>query len=92
MASVPCGDWIEHETKLNRKWVIQLALLKRAWERGDTGMYAARRLLPEPEFVLTNDHFELQPGNKDGTTKQIPDKTLLAYKSVSIERLTNNMN
>ena len=53
MAYVPFEDLIETATKLNNRWVIQLALLKRAWERGDTDIYAARRLLPEPEFVLT---------------------------------------
>ena len=44
MAYVPYCDLIENETKINRKWVIQLALLKRAWGRGDTDIYAARRL------------------------------------------------
>ena len=87
MAYVPFEDLIENETKINKKWVIQLALLKRAWEKGDTDIYAARRLLPEPEFILTNDHFKLCPLNKDGTTKPIPDKTLMAYELVSVEEL-----
>ena len=89
MAYVPYGDLIENGTKINRKWMIQLDLLKRAWERGDTDIYAARRLLPEPEFVLTNDHFKLRPLNKDGTTKPIPDRTLMAYELVSVEKLVD---
>ena len=87
MAYVPYGDLIENETKINRKWVILLALLKRAWERGDTDIYAARRLLPEPEFVLANAHFKLRPLNKDGTTKPIPDRTLMAYELVSAKQV-----
>lgn len=87
MAYVPFDDLIENETKINKRWVIQLALLTRAWERGDTDIYAAKRLLPEPEFVLTNDHFKLCPLNKDGTTKPIADRTLMAYELVSVEQL-----
>ena len=87
MAYVPFDDLIENETKINKIWVIQLALLTRAWERGDTDIYAAKRLLPEPEFVLTNDHFKLCPLNKDGTTKPIADRTLMAYELVSVEQL-----
>lgn len=89
MAYVPFDDLIENETKINKRWAIQLALLKRAWERGDTDIYAARRLLPEPEFVLTNDHFNLCPLNKDGTTKPISDRTLMAYELVSVEQLVD---
>ena len=65
MAYVPVEDLIENETQINNIWVVQLALLKRAWARGDTDIYAAVRVLPEPEFVLTNDHFNLCPLNKD---------------------------
>lgn len=89
MAYVPFEDLIEHETKINKRWAIQLALLKRAWERGDIDIYAARRLLPEPEFVLTNEHFNLCPLNKDGTTKPRPDRTLMAYELVSVEQLVD---
>lgn len=89
MAYVPFDDLIENETNINRRWVIQLALLKKAWERGDTDIYAARRLLPEPEFVLTNDHFNLCPLNKDGTEKPILNRTLMAYELVSVEQLVD---
>ena len=67
--------------------ILVYQLLKRAWETGDTDIYAARRLLTEPEFVLTNDHFKLQPLNKDGSIKQTPDITLMAYDLVSVEQL-----
>ena len=89
MAYVPFSDLIENETKINRRWVIQLALLKKAWEKGNTDIYAARRLLPEPEFVLTNDHFKLCPLNKDGTAKPISNGALMAYELVSVEQLVN---
>ena len=50
------GDAGDSETKIDRIWIIQLALLKKAWERGDKDIYAMKRLSPEPEFVLTNKH------------------------------------
>ena len=89
MAYVPVDDLIENETKINKRWAIQLGLLKRAWERGDTDIYPARRLLPKEEFVLTNGHFKLCPLTKDGTTIPIPDRTLMAYELVSVEQLQN---
>jgi len=89
MAYVPFEDLIENETKINKKWVIQLALLKKAWERGDTDIYAAKRLSPEPEFVLTNDHFKLCPLNKDGSAKPITNGTLMSYELVSVEQLVS---
>ena len=87
MAFVPRDDLIDTETKINRRWIIQLALLKKAWERGDKDIYAMKRLSPEPEFVLTNKHLNLCPLNKDGTTKQIPNRTLMTYEMVSVEEL-----
>ena len=87
MAYVPFEDLIENETKINRRWVIQLALLKRAWERGDTDIYAEIRLLPGPECVLTFVDANICPLNKDGTTHPIPDRTLMPYELVSVKQV-----
>ena len=89
MAFVPYGDLTDNATKLNKKWAIQLALLKKAWERGNTDIYASKRLSPEPEFVLTNDNFNVHPMNKDGSKKPIQNGTELSYKLLSVEVLVS---
>ena len=89
MAFVPYGDLTDNETKINKKWAIQLALLKKAWERGHTDIYASKRLSPEPEFVLTNDNFNVHPMNKDGSKKPIQNGTELSYKLLSVEELVS---
>ena len=92
IAYVPYSGLEEKENRLSKRWVIQLALLKKAWERGYTNICPAMRLTPEPEFVLTNDHFNLCPMNKDGTPKPINDGDKITYRLVSVEELQELLN
>ena len=41
--------------KMSGKWATILSVIKCAWERGDTDIYAMFRLQPDPEFILTNE-------------------------------------
>ena len=43
----------EGNTAISGKWATILALLKKAWENGDTDVYALERLTPEREFQIT---------------------------------------
>jgi len=92
IAYVPYSGLDEKENRICNKWAIQLALLKKAWERGDTNIYPAMRLAPEPEFVLTNDHFNLCPLNKDGTQKPINHGDKITYRLVSVEEMITVLN
>ena len=92
IAYVPYSGLDEKENRIFKKWVIQLALLKKAWERGDTNIYPAMRLAPEPEFVLTNDHFNRCPLNKDGTQKPINHGDKITYRLVSVEEMITVLN
>ena len=50
--------------KMSGKWAAILSVIKCAWERGDTNIYAMLRLEPEPEFILTNKNIKMPPLDK----------------------------
>ena len=75
------------------KWATILSLLKYAWERGDTNIYALKRLQPDPEFVLTNDRLKIPPLDRiTGMPINKDKKKLLIFRHVEVEELEALLN
>ena len=78
---------------VNGKWATILSLLKYAWERGDTNIYALERLQPDPEFVLTNDRLKIPPLDRiTGMPINKDKKQLLIFRHVEAEELEALLN
>ena len=93
MAYVPLSE-ITNEDHINGKWATILTLLKTAWERGDTDIYAMKRLEPEPEFVLTNNYQKIPPLDKHTgrPKKEIKDGQLMVFRMVEVDELDELLN
>ena len=78
---------------VNGKWATILSLLKNAWEKGNNNVYALKRLQPNPEFVLTNDHLKLPPLDKtSGLPINMNDNQLLVFRGVEVDELCELLN
>ena len=89
---VPLNE-LDADDCVNGKWATILSLLKYAWERGDTNIYALKRLQPDPEFILTNDHLKLPPLDKTtGMPINMDEKQLLIFRHVEVEELESLLN
>jgi hypothetical protein len=78
---------------VNGKWATILTLLKHAWERGHTDIYALKRLHPNHEFVLTNDHYKLPPLDKTtGLPINMDGNQLLVFREVDADELCELLN
>ena len=83
----------EGNTAISGKWATILALLKKAWENGDTDVYAVERLTPEREFILTNEHVILPPSDKQtGNLKPFAVNTEVVYRMIDIKELNKLLN
>ena len=93
MAYVPLSE-ITNDGNINSNWATILVLLKPAWERGDTDIYAMKRLYPEPEFVLTNHSHKIPPLNKltGAQKKEIKDGQLMIFRMVDVDELDELLN
>ena len=89
---VPLTEYDDDES-VNGKWATILSLLKNAWERGITDIYALKRLEPDPEFVLSNEPFKLPPLDRiTGMPLNIGEKQLLIFRHVEVEELDSLLN
>ena len=93
MAYVPLSE-ITDDGNINGQWATILALLKNAWERGDTDIYAMKRLEPEPEFVLTNYSKKVPPLDKLTSRQQMEIKgwQLMVFRMVDVDELDELLN
>jgi hypothetical protein len=67
---VPLKEFDEDDC-VSGKWATILSLLKKAWESGNTDIYAVQRVDPDREFVLTTSdgaavcpYYQLPPLDK----------------------------
>ena len=89
---VPLSE-LDADDCVNGKWATILSLLKYAWERGDTNIYALKRLQPDPEFVLTNDRLKIPPLDRiTGMPINKDKKQLLIFRHVEVEELEALLN
>ena len=90
---VPLSE-LDADDCVNGKWATILSLLKNAWERGINDIYALKRLHPNPEFVLTNDHLKLPPlDNKTGMPiNMTEEKQLLIFRHIDVDELESLLN
>ena len=89
---VPLSE-LDADDCVNEKWATILSLLKYAWERGDTNIYALKRLQPDPEFVLTNDRLKIPPLDRiTGMPINKDKKQLLIFRHVEVEELEALLN
>jgi hypothetical protein len=93
MAFVPFSE-ITNDNHIDGKWATILTLIQNAWERGDTDIYAMKRLEPEPEFVLTNDYQKTPPLNKitGVPKKEIKNGQLMVFRMVEVDELGGLLN
>ena len=92
LAYVPFSEITEGH--INGKWATILVLLKNAWERGDTDIYAMKRLHPDPEFVLTNYSKKVPPLDKltGRVKKEMMGWQLMVFKMVDVDELDELLN
>ena len=89
---VPLNE-LDADDCANGKWATILSLLKNAWERGITDIYALKRLEPDPEFVLSNEPSILPPLDRiTGMPLNIGEKQLLIFRHVEVEELEALLN
>ena len=91
VAYVPLSE-IGADNNICKKWGIILSLLKYAWEKGDTDIYAMLRLEPDPEFILTN---KIPPLHKE--TGRLREELIIKgqpmiYRMVDVKELNEQLN
>ena len=93
IAYVPLSEILSD--KMSGKWATILSVMQCAWERGDTDIYAMKRLYPEPEFILTNKNIKMPPLDKiTGCLKKelIIEGQPMIYRMVDVDELDELLN
>ena len=93
IAFVPLSEIVND--KMSRKWVTILTVMQCAWEKGDTDIYAMRRLKPEPEFILANIGIKMPPLHKETghlKTELIIKGQPMIYRMVDVDELNAQLN